>query len=80
MRKDLNCIFVFFPLQLREEAGAETISGKSLSSGPSTVTGQSEEALSQGQYRCVEPSERGAQENRTGERQKSNHSETVTDI
>ncbi|XP_015231937.1 PREDICTED: calcitonin receptor [Cyprinodon variegatus] len=53
-------------LVLREEAGAETISGKSLSSGPSTVTGQSEEALSQGQYRCVEPSERGAQENRTG--------------
>uniref|UniRef100_A0A3B5KNY0 G-protein coupled receptors family 2 profile 1 domain-containing protein n=1 Tax=Xiphophorus couchianus TaxID=32473 RepID=A0A3B5KNY0_9TELE len=40
--------------------------------------GQSEKALSQGQHRCVEPSKRDAQENRTGERQTSNHSETPT--
>ncbi|KAK5616760.1 hypothetical protein CRENBAI_022426 [Crenichthys baileyi] len=53
-------------LMLKEAAGAETISETSLSPGLSTVTGQSEKALSQGQYRCVEPSRRDAQENRTG--------------
>ncbi|MEQ2292359.1 hypothetical protein AMECASPLE_022418, partial [Ameca splendens] len=53
-------------LMLKEAAGAETISETSLSPGLSTVSGQSEKALSQGQYRCVEPSRRDAQENRTG--------------
>ncbi|KAM4550381.1 calcitonin gene-related peptide type 1 receptor isoform 1-T2 [Fundulus diaphanus] len=53
-------------LVLREAAGAETISDTSVSPALSAVTGQSQKALSQGQYRCVEPSKRDAQENRTG--------------
>ncbi|MEQ2210516.1 hypothetical protein XENOCAPTIV_014755, partial [Xenoophorus captivus] len=56
----------FVSPQLKEAAGAETISETSLSPGLSTVSGQSEKALSQGQYRCLEPSRRDAQENRTG--------------
>ncbi|XP_023201111.1 calcitonin receptor isoform X2 [Xiphophorus maculatus] len=53
-------------LVLREAADAGTIADASLSPGLSTKMGQSEKALSQGQHRCVEPSKRDAQENRTG--------------
>ncbi|PWA15331.1 hypothetical protein CCH79_00008466 [Gambusia affinis] len=69
--EDMRCAgswwIVWSLLVLREAADAGTIADTSLSPGLSTEMGQSEKALSQGQHRCVEPSERDGQKNRTAD-------------
>jgi len=56
-----------FSSQLRAAASSEPITDPSVIPGPSIVEGQSEQALSQGQYKCLELSNKDHQENRTGE-------------
>ncbi|KAM9737814.1 calcitonin gene-related peptide type 1 receptor isoform 1-T1 [Menidia menidia] len=57
-------ILCFLPV-LRAAAGSDPIPDPSVSPGRSTV-GQSEQAVSQGQYTCLELSKKDHQENRTG--------------
>ena len=56
--------------QRRVAGGAESISDPSLRPGNSMTDGQNQ-AVSQGQYKCLELSSKDYQENRTGERAKS---------
>ena len=56
--------------QRRVAGGAESISDPSLGPGHSVTDGQGQ-AVSQGQYKCLELSHKEHQENRTGERPKS---------
>uniref|UniRef100_A0AAX7T429 Calcitonin gene-related peptide type 1 receptor n=1 Tax=Astatotilapia calliptera TaxID=8154 RepID=A0AAX7T429_ASTCA len=59
---------LWFLLVCRTAEGTDSISDPSLSPQQSIVEGQSVQALSQGQYKCLELSRKGRQESRTGVR------------
>uniref|UniRef100_A0A669B2V9 Calcitonin gene-related peptide type 1 receptor n=1 Tax=Oreochromis niloticus TaxID=8128 RepID=A0A669B2V9_ORENI len=59
---------LWFLLVCRTAEGTDSTSDPSLSPQQSIIEGQSVQALSQGQYKCLELSRKGRQENRTGVR------------
>ncbi|XP_065327113.1 calcitonin gene-related peptide type 1 receptor isoform X1 [Pelmatolapia mariae] len=59
---------LWFLLVCRTAEGTDSISDPSLSPQQSIIEGQSVQALSQGQYKCLELSRKGRQDNRTGVR------------